>query len=85
MSWEEVEQRIEKARIHRWKKLNLSHQHLTHVPESIGNLSHLIELNLSQNQVVSLPSNIETHIPHFGKVASKKPNFASRQSVSYDR
>ena len=26
-----------------------------------------------------------THIPHFGKVASKKPNFASRQSVSYDR
>ena len=25
------------------------------------------------------------HIPHFGKVASKKPNFASRPSVSYDR
>ena len=59
VSWEEVEQRIEKARIHRWKKLNLSHQHLTHVSESIGNLSHLIELNLSQNQIVSLPSNIE--------------------------
>jgi len=28
---------------------------------------------------------VKTHIPHFGKVASKKPKFASRQSVSYDR
>ena len=28
---------------------------------------------------------VKTHIPHFGKVASKKPDFASRQSVSYDR
>ena len=28
---------------------------------------------------------VVTYIPHFGKVASKKPNFASRQSVSYDR
>ena len=31
----------------------------------------------------SIASNL-AHSPHFGKVASKKPNFASRQSVSYD-
>lgn len=59
MSWEEVEQRIEKARVNRWKKLNLSGQHLTYIPESIRNLDSLTELDLSCNQITSSPSTIE--------------------------
>ena len=45
--------------------------------------------NFGKNSIILPPvclgDGYITHIPHFGKVASKKPNFASRQSVSYDR
>ena len=46
---------------------------------------YILEVSNSVEILPQCCSDIGTHIPHFGKVASKKPNFASRQSVSYDR
>lgn len=39
-----------------WK--DLSNNQLTAVPDSLGNLNHLVKLNLSHNKLKSLPSGI---------------------------
>jgi leucine-rich repeat protein SHOC2 len=51
-----LEQIIERARFDRY--LTLSCCQITDLPESIGNLSNLIELRLGRNQLTSLPESI---------------------------
>ena len=58
MSDEELEEIIEKARIDRATRLDLSFKQLTNLPESIGNLSNLTVLYLSDNQLANLPESI---------------------------
>ena len=55
-------------------------------PGNLGTFQSLTgEDNLRSEAKGKKAGKFKSHIPHFGKVASKKPNFASRQSVSYDR
>ncbi len=54
----ELEQIIEQARIDRSSVLNLRDLQLTNLPESIGSLVHLTELDLSNNNLTYLPDNI---------------------------
>ena len=58
MTEEELEEIIEKARIDRATKLDLSGKQLTSLPESIGNLSDLSTLLLYHNNLTSLPDSI---------------------------
>jgi leucine-rich repeat protein SHOC2 len=55
---QELEEIIEKARIDRATRLDLGHQKLTLLPDSIGNISTLEELNLTDNHLIELPESI---------------------------
>ena len=45
-------------RLPQLKHLNLSHNQLTSIPESIGRLSQLVSLDLSNNKLTELPSSL---------------------------
>jgi internalin A len=53
-----VADHIEAARIHQSPLLDLSDQGLTELPDSIGQLTALEELNLNDNQLTALPDSI---------------------------
>jgi leucine-rich repeat protein SHOC2 len=55
---EELEEIIEKARIDRAYRLNISGNQLTTLPESIGSLIHLTILDLDENRFTKLPDSI---------------------------
>jgi Leucine-rich repeat (LRR) protein len=55
---EELEQRIEKARIDRDTRFYLQKQPISMLPNSICNLSNLTDLNLYCNSLTNLPTNI---------------------------
>jgi leucine-rich repeat protein SHOC2 len=55
---QQVVELIERARIDRATKLDLSGQKLTELPDSIGDLDSLVELDLSNNQLTCLPDSI---------------------------
>jgi leucine-rich repeat protein SHOC2 len=54
----ELEEIIEKARVDRTARLEVSHKEITHLPESICNLYYLSELSLQHNKLIALPKNI---------------------------
>jgi leucine-rich repeat protein SHOC2 len=58
VSEEELEAIIEKARIDRATRLDLRHQKLTLLPDSIENISTLKELDITDNQLIELPESI---------------------------
>jgi internalin A len=62
MAWDEAYQiaieRIESALEEGSTELDLSELGLSEVPDSIANLSNLIELNLSKNQITKIPEAI---------------------------
>lgn len=58
MTEEELEEIIEKARIDRSYRLNLSGNQLTTLPDSIGSLIHLTILDLDENRLTKLPDSI---------------------------
>jgi leucine-rich repeat protein SHOC2 len=58
VSEEELEEIIEKARIDRASILNLYGSRIHKLPESIGNLTDLVELNINDNSLDYLPESI---------------------------
>jgi leucine-rich repeat protein SHOC2 len=58
MEQSELEQIIEQARIDRSSKLTLHTHNLAEVPDTIGNLTDLTELDLSSNNLTDLPESI---------------------------
>jgi leucine-rich repeat protein SHOC2 len=55
---EELEEIIEKARIDRTSTLNLYQSQIYSLPESIGSLTNLVELNINNNLLDNLPESI---------------------------
>jgi leucine-rich repeat protein SHOC2 len=58
MKFRELEEIITKAKYKDWIVLELSRQQLNSLPESIGQLTNLVNLGLYDNQLTSLPSSI---------------------------
>lgn len=76
MSWEELEEIIEKARIDQASELDLSHRQLTLLPDSIGNIYTLKELYIEGNKLTELPESI-------GNLANLTELSLENNSLSY--
>ena len=57
---QEIKRRIEDCRLNGREALDLSHLYMTELPPEIKNLGNLSSLNLSYNQLQSLPDWIGT-------------------------
>lgn len=78
-AYREAEQRIAEALRTGEKELNLRGLKLSEIPESLGNLSQLQQLNLWGNQLTTLPLIEQIQICHSPKTARRYQKGIFRQ------
>ncbi len=67
MSSDHLLQRINEAKEQQSKKLDLSYEQLTQIPDAVFELTHLTELNLTGNHLKNLPESI-TKLAHLTQI-----------------